>query len=80
MTLSYNGVKTNFNKYLIEHLKITTNNRKRNAAMVYLDKDRGDDPAREREETDTDRERREYFALGDLLHKELNIKSIIIKA
>jgi hypothetical protein len=54
MTLSYNSVKTNFNKYLIEHLKITTNNRKRNAAMAYLDKDRGDDPAREREETDTD--------------------------
>jgi hypothetical protein len=48
--------------------------------MVYLDKARGDDPAREREETDTDRERREYFALGDLLQKELNIKSIIIKA
>jgi hypothetical protein len=56
----------NFGKYLIEHLKITTKT-ERKAEMVYLEKDRGDDPAREREETDTDRERRECFALGDLL-------------
>lgn len=34
--------------------------------LGYLE-DRGDDPAGEREETDKDREWREYLALGDLL-------------
>jgi hypothetical protein len=44
--------------------------------MVYLEKDRGDDPAREREETDTDRERRECFALGDLLQNNTMLSQL----